>query len=214
MKDNFQESTWVGDFGKDYTDRCTFSPEELNFFYKKEYGLSRLDMNNRFLYGLGLEDKRVLEVGCNVGNQLRLLQEMNFKHLYGIELQSYAVEKAKSLTTSINIIQATGDNIPFKDKYFDMVFTSGVLIHISPKNIGFVLDEIFRCSNEYIWGFEYYADKYTEVDYRGNEGLLWKTNFAKLYMDRFSDLVLIKEERHKYIHSDNVDSMFLLRKKK
>lgn len=213
MKDNFEESTWVSDFGKDYTDRCTFSPEELNSFYKKEYGLSRLDMNNRFFYGLGLEDKRVLEVGCNVGNQLRLLQEMNFKHLYGIELQSYAVEKAKSLTTGINIIQATGDNIPFKDNFFDLVFTSGVLIHISPENINTILDEIYRCSNEYIWGFEYYADKYTEVNYRGNEGLLWKTNFAKLYLDRFSDLVQVKEEKYKYINNDNVDSMYLLRKK-
>jgi len=214
MQDTFQERTWSSQFGKDYTDRCTFSPEELNDFYKKEFGISRFDMNNRFLSGLDLENKRILEVGCNVGNQLRLLQKMGFVGLYGIELQEYAVQKAKSLTSGINIIQATADDIPFKDNYFDMVFTSGVLIHIAPDNIGTVLDEIYRCSNEFIWGFEYYADEYTEINYRGNNSLLWKTNFAKLYLDRFSDLELVKEEKYKYIDNDNVDSMFLLRKKK
>lgn len=134
--DNLQENTWSGEFGKNYTDRCTFGPEELNSAYIKDYGISRRDMNNRFLSSeQGLENKRVLEVGCNVGNQLRMLQNMGFRNLYGIELQQYAVEKAKSLTQGINIIQGIGDDIPFKDGYFDMVFTSGVLIHISPDNI-------------------------------------------------------------------------------
>jgi len=133
--------TWAGQFGKDYTDRCTFSPEELDSLYKREYGISREEMNTRFLSGLGLENKRILEVGCNVGNQLRMLQRMGFNNLYGIELQQYAIEKAKALTKRINIIHGVADDIPFKDGYFDMVFTSGVLIHISPGNINRVLDE-------------------------------------------------------------------------
>lgn len=212
MGGNFQIGTWSSDFGEEYTERNTFNSRDLNKLYIKEYGISREEMNKEFLSGLALEDGNILEVGCNVGNQLRLLQQMDFKNLYGIELQSYAVEKAKSLTQEINIIQATGDNIPFKDKFFDLVFTSGVLIHISPENINSVLDEIYRCSKEYIWGFEYYADEYTEITYRGNTGLLWKTNFAKLYLDRFADLELVKEEKYKYTNNDNVDSMFLLRK--
>ncbi|GAE87794.1 hypothetical protein [Acetivibrio straminisolvens] len=95
-----------------------------------------------------------------------------------------------------------------------MVFTSGVLIHISPDNINRVLDEIYRCTKEYIWGLEYYADEYTEINYRGNDNLLWKTNFSKLYLDRFPELELVKEEKFKYLNNDNVDVMFLLRKKK
>jgi len=77
MMTNLQEKTWAGQFGKDYTDRCTFSPEELDSLYKREYGISREEMNTRFLSGLGLENKRILEVGCNVGNQLRMLQRMD-----------------------------------------------------------------------------------------------------------------------------------------
>jgi len=49
MMTNLQEKTWAGQFGKDYTDRCTFSPEELDSLYKREYGISREEMNTRFL---------------------------------------------------------------------------------------------------------------------------------------------------------------------
>jgi len=55
--DQLAGKTWAGQFGKDYTDRCTFSPEELDSLYKREYGISREEMNTRFLSGLGLENK-------------------------------------------------------------------------------------------------------------------------------------------------------------
>ena len=94
-----------------------------------------------------------------------------------------------------------------------MVFTSGVLIHISPDDIIRAVSEICRCSSKYVWGFEYYAESYQEVLYRGNKNLLWKTDFAKLYMDNFSSLRLVKEK--KYVYPDNKDlqdQMYLLGK--
>jgi pseudaminic acid biosynthesis-associated methylase len=138
---------------------------------------------------------------------------MGFSNLYGIELQSYAVELSKSRTRRINIIEGSAFDIPYKDGYFDLVFTSGLLIHISPSDISRAMREIYRCTREYIWGFEYYADKYTEIAYRGHRNLLWKADFARLYLDQFGDLELVKEERLKYLDNDNVDSMFLLRKR-
>lgn len=209
---NIQENTWSSEFGKEYTERNIISPEELDVFYKERYGTTHTDMNRIFLNTLNLYDKNILEVGCNVGNKLRLLQKMGYRHLYGIELQYYAVEKAKSLTKNINIIQGTAEDIPYKEGFFDMVFTSGVLIHIDPLNIGKVLDEIHRCAKRYIWGIEYYADTYTEIEYRGNKNLLWKTDFAKLYLERFPNLKLIREEKFKYSNENNMDSMFLLEK--
>ncbi|MGH7456409.1 MAG: pseudaminic acid biosynthesis-associated methylase, partial [bacterium] len=74
------------------------------------------------------------------------------------------------------------------------------------------LQEIHRCSRRLIWGFEYFSESYTEVVYRGNAGLLWKTNFPQLYLDTFGDLRLVKEERFKYKDDENVDTMFLLKK--
>lgn len=213
MEENYQVETWASDFGAEYTDRNIYDPEELNQYYKRLYGITRSEMNARFLNDLNLTDKRILEVGCNVGNQLRLLQQQGCKNLWGIELQEYAVEKAKNLTTGINIIHGVGDDIPFKDGYFDLVFTSGVLIHINPNQIQKIMQEIYRCTSMYIWGHEYFADKYTEINYRGQENLLWKTDFAKLYTETCPDLVLLKQEKYRYLESENVDSMFLLQKK-
>jgi pseudaminic acid biosynthesis-associated methylase len=206
-----QMEEWSGDFGKEYTDRNIFSLEELDTLYKSKYGVTRTELNQRFLEGMD-RSTRILEVGSNVGTQLLCLQSMGFVNLYGIELQSYAVELSKAETKRINIIEGSAFDIPYKDAYFDLVFTSGVLIHINPSDIVRVLREIFRCTREYIWGFEYYADEHTEITYRGHKELLWKANYAKLYLEQFEDLKIVKEERLKYLDSDNIDTMFLLKK--
>jgi len=206
-----QASKWSGAFGREYTERNPQSIEEMEELYTRNYGLTRTELNRRFLDNLD-RSMRILEVGSNVGNQLICLQKMGFDHLYGIELQSYAVEIAKLKSKNINIIQGEASDIPFKDSFFDMVFTSGVLIHIAPKKMPDVLGEIHRCTKKYIFGFEYYSDETKEVPYRGNSDLLWKADFAEKYLERFDDLTLVKEERIKYLGNDNVDAMFLLKK--
>ena len=203
---------WCGDFGKEYTDRNALTLEELESLYQKNFGVTRTEMNLEFVGDL---DRfiHILEVGSNLGNQLLCLQKMGFKSLYGIELQEYAVELSKVRTKHINIIQGSAFDIPYKDNFFDLVFTSGLLIHIAPSDIKAIVSEIYRCTKKYIWGFEYFANYYTQVEYRGNTDLLWKTNFAKIYLDNFPNLRLVKEKRFKYINSDNINSMFLLEKK-
>ena len=204
-----QTKTWSGNFGQEYTDRNLLTLADMEKLYLRNFGKTRTEMNEEILHDIQ-KDIRVLEVGCNVGIQLLCLQNIGFKNLYGIELQPYAVELSKSRTKSINIIQGSAFDIPFKDAYFDLVFTSGLLIHISPNHIQAVLEEIHRCTSRYIWGFEYYSDEYTEIEYRGKKNLLWKTNFAQLFLDNFADLHLIRREKYKYIGNDNTDEMYLL----
>ena len=209
-----QMQEWAGEFGKEYTDRNALSLQEMELRYKEHYGITRTEMNSRFIGDFD-RNMRVLEVGSNIGNQLLCLQNMGFKYLYGIELQSYAVELSKSRTKGINIIQGSAFNIPFKDGFFDLVFTSGLLIHIAPEDITAVLDEMYRCTKQYIWCFEYYSEVYTQIDYRGHTNLLWKANFSKLFIGRFSNLRLVREELFKYLNNnDNVDAMFLLEKER
>jgi len=208
-----QASVWEGQFGKEYTDRNTLTPLQLDQLYKRNYGVSRTELNVEFISSFDRSIK-ILEVGSSLGNQLLSLQEMGFKNLYGIEINRYAVQQSKTNTKDINIICGSAFDIPFKDGFFDLVFTSGVLIHIAPADIKGALKEIRRCSREYIWGFEYYADSYTEVNYRGHTNLLWKTDFASLYLEQLEDLELVKEKRLKYLDSTNVDAMYLLKKVK
>jgi pseudaminic acid biosynthesis-associated methylase len=208
---NKQSDFWSGDFGKEYNDRNSFSEEGWDKFYIDNWGITKIQMNEAFIGKLP-KDIKILEVGSNIGMQLRGLQKMGFKNLYGIELQQDAVEKSKKTTQGINIIQGSGYDIPFKDGYFDLVFTSGVLIHIAPENHKTIMSEMVRCSKKYIWGFEYFAENVQEIPYRGNTGFLWKADFAKEFCQHFPQLKELKREYYKYVNSDNVDYMYLLEK--
>jgi len=210
MKKTTEEKFWQSNFAKNYLKRNSFSNKQLDSSYIKKFGTSRSEMNKKILRGLKIEN--ILEVGCNTGNQLSLLQSQRYKNLYGIEVYDPAVESAKKQTKNINIIQGSAFDLPFKDNYFDLVFTSGLLIHINPKDIEKTMREIHRVSKKYIWGLEYFSDKRETIKYRGYKNRLWKADFAKVYQNFIPSLKLLKEERYKYLADENVDSMFLLSK--
>jgi pseudaminic acid biosynthesis-associated methylase len=211
MGKTYQTEKWEGEFGQAYTQRNPYTVHDTNNLYQKLYGVTRIEMNQEFIGSLPLS-MRILEVGSNVGAQLLILREMGFQNLYGIEIQIEAIEFSKSVSREIQIIPGTASDIPFKNSFFDLVFTSGVLIHISPRDIRNAMKEAYRCSRKYIWGFEYFAEDYTEIVYRGEKNLLWKANFARMYLDLFQDLSLTKEKKFSYIGNNNVDKMFLLEK--
>ncbi len=205
-----QRQTWESEFGEEYIQRNVYLPDELDTFYKSRYDITKTQMNDIFLKDLP-KDIRILEVGTNIGNQLMHLQSMGFTNLYGIEIQQRAVNYSKHRTDNLNIIQGDALNIPFKDDFFDLVFTHGVLIHISPDNIQQAISEITRVSNKYVWGLEYYANKYTDIVYHDKEDLLWKTDFCKLFLEYNKDIKLINEKKYSYLEDSKlVDQMYLL----
>jgi len=123
-KATMQVKEWMGDFGKKYTNRNALTLDEMIEMYMKKYGIFRENLNNLFIGEMNRNIK-ILKVDSNVGNQLLLLQKMGFKNLYGIEINNYAIELSKSRTKNINIIQGYAFDIPFKDEYLNLVFTSG-----------------------------------------------------------------------------------------
>ena len=211
--DSDQIKVWTGQFGRDYTERNRFDdPEAFNALYRQRYGRTRDQIVADWLGELSRE-ARVLEVGANVGNQLRALARVGFRHLYGVEVQRYCVEQAKQLAPEADIVEGSAFDLPFKDGFFDLVFTNNVLIHISPDDIGAVMDEMHRVTRRWIWGFEYYAPEFTEVPYRGRERLLWKADYAKLFVQRFDDLVSAREEVFECRdEAGKLDKAYLLRK--
>lgn len=212
MEITHQRKTWESEFGEDYLQRNLFNPEQLDNLYLSRYGISKTNLNNDFLKDIP-RDARILEIGTNIGNQILHLQSMGFTNLYGIEIQDRAINFAKHRADNLNIIKGDALDIPFKDNFFDVVFTHGVLIHISPENINNVLKEIYRVSKKYIWGLEYFAEEYTEIEYHGESSLMWKTDFLKLYKTNFNDLETVKEKRLHYLENDElIDQMFLVEK--
>lgn len=212
QKTTKQISHWAGEEGRAYIDRNPQSIKEFEEVYMKDYGVTRVAMNEEFLADLP-RDIRILEVGANIGLQLEFLRTKGFTNLLGIEVNPYGVERAKALHPKVDIIHGSGFELPFKDGWFDLVYTSGVLIHISPADVGGIMSEMHRVSRGLIWGFEYYAPTYTEIAYRGKEDLLWKTDFAALYASRFPDLTLVREKKYPMTDGVNASQMFLLRKR-
>ena len=206
---------WSGEFGRNYTDRNTMTYEEWNREYVSKYGVSRVDMNNDFFENLP-KNLHILEIGCNTGQQIEALRQQSFENVAGIELQFYAAKWARDRAYGIPVIQGSGFEIPFKAGGFELVFTSGVLIHIAPDNLPIIMEEMYRCTSRFIWGFEYYSDSLTEINYRGNTGFLWKGDYASMFMKIFPDLTLNKKKLYPYINDNelgNVDCMYLLEKR-
>lgn len=211
MKTIPQQKFWKGTFGKGYLERNLFTPATFDQSYKKKFGITRSAMNRDFLDVLP-RDIRILEVGANFGAQLQLLQKMGFTNLYGVELNPAIADYGRKTVRGINLIEGDALNLPFKDNSFDLVFTSGVLIHIAPKDRAKAIREIYRCSKKYIWGFEYFAEKSTEILYRGHKNRLWKANFLALYKKQFPKLKLVKQQLYRYKGETNEDVMFLFKK--
>ena len=211
MKQTEQIKFWQGDFGREYTQRNTLTMEEWDSAYLKTWGVTKGALHEVFLGNLS-RDIRILEVGCNVGQQLRQLDMMGFKNIFGIDIQPNAVAKANTISKNIKAVSGSLLEIPFENNEFDLVFSSGVLIHIHPNDLDTAMKEMYRCSKRYIWGAEYFADSPQEVVYRGHSGYLWKMNYCQRFQSKFPDLKILKDLRIKNTNSDNVDQMYLLEK--
>ena len=73
-KDTYQMKKWESQFGYDYTNRNPGSVEEEDKEYLDILGITRTEQYERFLAGLAVNN--VLEVGCNVGIQLLVLNKI------------------------------------------------------------------------------------------------------------------------------------------
>lgn len=172
------EQLWGGEFGDAYIERNRGAGESRGRFW-----------------GAILTEfpaQRALEVGCNTGNNLRWLVG-RVPEVYGIDVNAKAIVEVRRTLSDVNAVHAPARNLPFRDGWFDMVFTMGVLIHQPPQALPLVMSEIVRCSSRYVVCGEYFAEEPTEVGYRGETGALFKRDFGALYLDLFPELVLRKK---------------------
>lgn len=191
-----QLRAWRGKFGREYTDRNAQTLTQLDKMFADEYGVSAKQMFGAAFKGLSI--RNVLEVGCNIGNKLALLYELGLKDLTGVEPQNGAIKLGEKRYPFIKFHQGTIFKLPFDDDSFDLVFTSGVLIHIHPADLSRAMKEIVRVSRRWILGFEYYSAEPKRVNYRGRDELLWKRNFMGEYFGAVPGLKILYEKRFKH----------------
>lgn len=192
-----QLTMWMGKFGKDYTERNTMTIAEFDEALKKKIGVTKSEIFAELFSGL-TNISRILEVGCNIGNNVRLISQMGEWEVYGLEPQANAIDFAREHDRKNHYFPGNAFDIPFRDGYFDVVFTAGVLIHISPKDLTKALGEIIRVCGRYIMGYEYFSNQNQEIAYHGQLGLLWKRNFAQTFLDVDPRLKLINDLRYPY----------------
>lgn len=174
------EALWGGEFGKSYTDRNAQAGQERQTFW------------NDILAPYQIET--VLEIGCNAGANLRCLTQcIGPENIYGIDINTYALANVRQQLPQVNVLYSKARKLPFRDSWFDLTFTTGVLIHQPPETLEEVMSEIVRCSRRYVLCGEYYAEEPTEVFYRDQEGALFKRDFGALYQKTFPNLTLLKE---------------------
>jgi pseudaminic acid biosynthesis-associated methylase len=162
-----QLEAWEGEFGTSYTNRNVVDPA------------SRLEAFRTMLGGLSLSG--ILEVGCNRGHNLVVLRKIfgEEAEIVGIEPNQYARTIARQ--TGNPVLRGNAVDLPFRSGAFELVMTVGVLIHVALSDLPLAMTEIARTSSRFILCAEYFAQEETEVEYRGNSGLLWKRNFLKHY---------------------------------
>jgi pseudaminic acid biosynthesis-associated methylase len=208
-----QTQFWKGSFGRRYSERSSFADvEDFNQRHEKRFGVTRDDLYSDWL-GDFPRSMRILEVGCNLGFQIRSIGRAGFSNLFGIDVQEHCLQRTKELEPIVRMAGGSALQIPFADGSFDLVYSHHVLIHFARNDLPLVMDEMERVSKAYIMGIEYYAPEFTNVDYRGNTDFLWKADYSKMFLDRFPDLALQRMQQHKYRDgSGNIDIAYLMGK--
>lgn len=165
---------WQGSFGDAYTERNLKS-------------VDRTFMWETILAALPDVPTIILEVGANIGANLKALYGLGGTTLVGLEPNAMA---RKQIRFPFEAREGTAQAIPYDNNSIEMVFTCGVLIHIPPHDLARACSEILRVSSRYIVCIEYFSDKTEDVYYQGRYGLLWKRDFGSFWMDNY-DLSLL-----------------------
>lgn len=180
---NVQTKFWKSAAGDDYATRNGFDFESL---------YARLRMWEKIWSHIDRDPPRsILEVGANIGLNLRALEGITGAQRFATEPNESARVQLELSGIAERVTADTADKLSFEDNSAELVFTSGVLIHVHPDKLLQSCQEIHRVSSRYILSIEYFSDKPEEIEYRGQKGLLWKRDFGSFWMDSFPELRLI-----------------------
>jgi spore coat polysaccharide biosynthesis protein SpsF len=135
----------------------------------------------------------ILEVGANIGVNLRALRVLTGAQMYALEPNAEArrVLIEDGVVPAANALDGFAASIPLADGVVDLAFTCGVLIHIHPDQLLSSVREVHRVARRYVVCVEYFSDKPQMIPYRGHDDRLFKRDFGQFYLDHFPDLRVV-----------------------
>jgi pseudaminic acid biosynthesis-associated methylase len=130
----------------------------------------------------------ILEVGSNIGINLRALRGLTESEFFALEPNATARKTLidDGVVPETNVVGGLVSNIHLLDGTVDMVFTSGVLIHTPPDELLVACSEIHRVARRTVVSIEYFSADPETKPYRGQHGALWKRDFGAFWMDNFN----------------------------
>jgi len=191
---NEQEKFWFGD-GKNYISRPGWTNYAWTFGNTPPLQTNRYKDRKAFfdLFDSFPKTISILEMGCSCGINLRILKELGFKNLTGIDISQAACQDAKKNHPDLNIVHGSILEMPFDDNQFDVVFTMGVLIHQKPTvSLPIAMKEAVRCSKKTILGFEDYAPKFINpacAVYK--KEMYWRGPFTSAWLEHEPSLKVV-----------------------
>ena len=175
-----QERFWADEFGEKYIDRNR----------GREIIASNISLFSK-VFARATHVHSIIEFGSNIGlNLIAIHQLLPDAELSAVEINAKAVKELKKIDYIKQVYHTSILNFSPSEKY-DFVFTSGVLIHISPEKLQSVYRLLYNASRKYIFMNEYYNPTPVSVDYRGHKEKLFKRDFAGELMDIFPNLRLL-----------------------
>ena len=143
---------WAGQFGVDYTARNSQDPDRSKFWTRiaEKY-----------------KPTSVLEVGCNIGHNLRPLKAALPKaEIWGVDVNPRAVKELREAGIWGDVADAT--KLPYGHNSFEMVFCIGLLIHMTDEaDLEATIREMFRVSWKYVLVAEYWSPGWVNLPYHG-----------------------------------------------
>jgi pseudaminic acid biosynthesis-associated methylase len=182
MGETAQLARWRSDFGNAYIERNEVNETNLQ---------KRESVWTKILSEIKSDPPQsILEVGCNIGLNIRALGQVSKAELFGIEpnpLARQRILKDKVLDKD-HIQDGSAFALPFADQSKDLVFTCGVLIHVHPDDLERAFKEIYRVSSKYILAIEIFSKKPEVIHYRGYDDMLFKRDFGLKWLGYNPDL--------------------------
>jgi SAM-dependent methyltransferase len=160
-------------------------------YFDNEICKESLDFRLDILLGHDKNINSILDVGCGYGAfEFELLKRNPDLDLAGIDISDTAIDFCNNNIPNCKFVLDKLSNISnyFEENSYDMVFSSGVMIHQSPESIDEVTDNFIRIAKKYIIHFEDIGEnelisgnKEDNPKWRISNQLLWRNNLVETY---------------------------------